>query len=462
LIFTGLVLLLVWQNYSKRSTDVGGGVDMNQFGPTIQLIIDNALNRNLQDFSTTLMDKVDNHARIQVDVLGSNKEAVNERMNEFKSLVERSMLEELGKIQQLQTQSLHQNKTEFEKHTQVAQQNLSDIKISNLQSLNDLKTDVSKQLKDSILELNTHNKEKLDEIRGNIDKRMNESLEKNLESFGVVKENLGKMQMTAEKMIKSSESIDKLNNVFASTASKSTGNFAENYLETILKEQLNTRHWNKQVPVPGEGGNIDFVVSMGDTLGNQEVKRIGIDSKFPLTSYQNYIDATLENKEAERKNFLRGVRNMGKELSKKYLKPDFIDVLLMYLPSDSMYNEVVNDLETAETLQRANVTPISPTTIFPLILIIKNYEMKIKINEEAEQILEGLKKVALNVDSFRDQFKKLGDKLRQAQTNFDQADRSLLKMSDNVARLHRDDNILVNETEGESLVEVEEISQIIQ
>ncbi len=40
-----------------------------------------------------------------------------------------------------------------------------------------------------------------------------------------------------------------------------------------------------------------------------------------------------------------------------------------------------------------------------------------------------------NVEAFREEFRKLGDKLRQAQANYDLADRSLLNVQNEVLKL---------------------------
>jgi len=100
-----------------------------------------------------------------------------------------------------------------------------------------------------------------------------------------------------------------------------------------------------------------------------------------------------------------------------------------------MYNEVVNDPEIMEAIHRTKVTPVSPTTIFPIILLVNAYEFKLKVNENAEMIIQGLQKVSKNVDSFREEFRKLGDKIRQAQQNYDVADKNLVGLQTNILKL---------------------------
>jgi DNA anti-recombination protein RmuC len=342
-----------------------------------------------------------------------------------------------------------QNQTIDQKITQL-EVRFGDIKTNLAEELGKINLSLQTQLREAITAINDSNTknfdllaktnhEKLTQIQGEVDKRLTQSFEQHLKSFETVNKNIGEMQSTAQKMMDSTKSVDKLNTIFERTNSKAFGQFSETYLETILKEHLNIRDWAKQVTAPNSNDKIDFVIYVGD-------KKIGIDSKFPVTRYQDYIDAPSETKTSALKDYLKSVILMANEISKKYLKPGFIDTLLLFLPSDSMYNEVVNNPDTMEHLRKVQVTPISPTTIFPIIVIINNYEFRLKVNENAEMIMKGLQGVSKNVDSFRDEFRKLGDKIRQAQDNFDKADKNLIGLQSTIRSLKHEEEVEVQDT----------------
>ncbi|NJL96628.1 DNA recombination protein RmuC [Candidatus Gracilibacteria bacterium] len=368
-----------------------------------------------------------------------NLQELASKFTELQSKLEGKIELELNNIKFGQSQHLDKTGELFNDQNQKQIIHFEKLKGENLNSLQRISEVVSKQLSNSIQDILNHNKnnfeqlakinnEKLTQIQGEIDKRLTENLRQNLKSFEDVTKNLGHMQSTAQKMIDSTKSVDKLNNIFERTNSKGFGNFAENYLETILSEHLNVRDWSKQVQVPDSQDKIDFMITVGG-------KKIGIDSKFPVTAYQDYLDGDYENKSKLKKAYLKQVLTMAKEISHKYSKPGFIDTLFLYLPSDSMYNEVVNDPEIMEAIHKTKVTPVSPTTIFPIILLVNAYEFKLKVNENAEMIIQGLQKVSKNVDSFREEFRKLGDKIRQAQTNYDVADKNLVGLQTNILKL---------------------------
>jgi DNA recombination protein RmuC len=329
--------------------------------------------------------------------------------------------------------------TNSQAQSQSQQSEFSDIKAQNQKALSDLQVTIQASLSKAIGDLSAltsqnfetlrkTNQEKLDQINTQVQTRLDQNFAQHQKSFEEVTKNVGQVQSLAQRMIDSTGSIDKLNNVFSRTSSKSFGDFGEKYLESLLKENLNSSSWSSQVQVPNSADKIDFVI-------NIQGKRLGIDSKFPLTRYQDYLDSTPENKLSSAKEFLTAVVKMADDISKKYGKAGFVDYLFMYLPSDSMYTMVADNESTISALQKRGVTPISPITVFPIILGIKTYEYHDSINQNAETIIKGLKVIDKNIASFQDEFRKLGDKLRIAQTNYESADRSLFLVSKEIKSL---------------------------
>jgi DNA recombination protein RmuC len=308
-------------------------------------------------------------------------------------------------------------------------QHLIDLNKSELKSIQDL----NKQSLDTIAKLN---QDKLGQIQEEIERKLNDNLQQNLKSFEDVTKNLGHLQSTAQKMIESTSSIDKLNNLFERTSSKGFGSFGEKYLESLLGQYINRQNWSKQVKVPGSTEIIDFVIHYGE-------KSIGLDCKFPVTRYQDYLDAPAEQKRQAHQAYVRAVIQMAGEISAKYSKVGFVDSLLMYLPSDGMYLEVVNIPEAMDKLRSYRVTLTSPTTILPLIGLIHEYEFKLNVQERAGDIIKGLQIVKKNVISFREEFRKLGEKIRLAQQNYDSADRSLVNVQNEVLKLESNQETVV-------------------
>jgi len=417
----GLVLVYLQQKKLANPKDMAN---------TISTEVVAGLSQSQFQFLGQILDQINQNNTKLNSQLSQNLQQLEQRFGELQIKIQSSLSGELNKIQTLQAESksdlnkiiqtlVSQNQLEFEK-----------IKQDNQASLTGLQAVIQVQLEQAIknlLEVNKSNfdllsktnQEKLLQIQGELDKRLSENLTQNLKSFEVVTKNLADMQGVAQKMVDSTSSIDRLNNIFERTAGKAFGSFGEKYLESLLTEYLNPLHWSAQAPVPGSSDKIDFIIEIGD-------QKIGIDCKFPVTKYSDYLEAgDVAAKKVALSGFLKAVVAMAQDIFNKYHKANFMDSLLIYFPSDSMFAEVVNDAKTMEALQKYKVNPASPTTIVPILAMIRQYEFKLKVQEGAEDIIRGLNKVRKNVDSFRDEFKKLGDKIRQAQANYDSADKNL-------------------------------------
>jgi len=346
------------------------------------------------------------------------------------------LINEISKLSQNQETRFHELQVKL-----LAE--VSSLKEQNQQSLVNILNQIRDQLSKSVSELNQRNKEnfellssanqeRLRQLELEISKRLDENLAQNLRSFENVTKNLSQIETRAQQMLESTKAIDRLNSIFDRTSVKAFGNFGESYLETLLTQHLAPTSWQKQVKLTNTDYLLDFVITIGDL---DTSKKIGIDCKFPLTKYQDFIESDLTNKKAKFTEFLQTVKKMAIDISQKYALHQTVDLMIMFFPSEGIYNEVVNHDETLKFLQTNKIQPASPSTIFALIMLLKSQQYKLHINQNAQLIIDGLKVVRKNVESFREEFRKLGDKLRQAQANYDLADRSLLNVQNEVLKL---------------------------
>ena len=412
---------MLWKNGKGNTTTSDNSNLLNQLNQT---------NLNLLG---QISDKINSFSLNQSEQNNQNFQNLEQRFSQLQLQLQDRLNQELGKIQQLQLQSESSLGKKFEtqssnqklefaevrQNNQVGLQNLQEaVRLqlaTSIQNLIDLNKSELSSLRESnqknIELLSNTNQDKLKQMQDEIRAKLDENFQQNMKSFQDVATNLGSMQSTAEKMIESTKSVEKLNSIFDRTSSKAFGGFAENYLETLLLEHLNADQWEKQVAIPGSSDKIDFVIYLGD-------KKIGIDSKFPLTKFQDFIEAEGSSKNQAKKEYLAALYTMAKDISKKYDK-GHLDLLLVYLPSESMYSEAVGDEKLMENLQKLKINLTSPSTFFPLIMLVQAYRFKYYVNQHAEEIVAGLKKVQKNMLAFRNEFNKLGDKLRQAQSNYD-------------------------------------------
>lgn len=120
-----------------------------------------------------------------------------------------------------------------------------------------------------------------------------------------------------------------------------------------------------------------------------------IDSKFPLENFQKIIKADEKARDVYRALFIKDVKKHLKDIGAKYILPQegTVDFALMYLPSEAVYYEVVNESELMDLAQSLRVYPVSPTTLYAhLQTILLSFEGK-KIASKSKEIFTLLRAI---------------------------------------------------------------------
>lgn len=120
-----------------------------------------------------------------------------------------------------------------------------------------------------------------------------------------------------------------------------------------------------------------------------------IDSKFPMENFQRLLKSTEEERSLHTKAFIRDVEKHVKDIANKYILPSegTMDFALMYLPSESVYYEVVNQPQLVEFARNHRVYPVSPTTLYAhLQTILLSFEGK-KIESQSKEVFTILRSI---------------------------------------------------------------------
>ena len=101
---------------------------------------------------------------------------------------------------------------------------------------------------------------------------------------------------------------------------------------------------------------------------------IPIDSKFPKEDYERYVDAvTNEDEEAVRlslKALRERVRKEAQDISEKYINPPrTTDFAILFVPTESLYAELLRDPGYVDGIQNRYKVIISGPTTFSALLI---------------------------------------------------------------------------------------------
>ncbi|HEY4695209.1 MAG TPA: DNA recombination protein RmuC [Candidatus Nanoarchaeia archaeon] len=238
---------------------------------------------------------------------------------------------------------------------------------------------------------------------------------------------------------------------------KLRGNIGEQVLKELLGQFL-----------PKESFNLQYRFRSGEIVDaaiKTETGIIPIDSKFPLGNFQNMAKAETESeKKAFEKEFTRDVKKHIDDIAKKYILPDegTIDYALMYIPSESVYYEIIGNQEVSDHAYKMRVLPVSPATFYAYMrAILMSFEGK-KIEETARTILTTLRAIRGESEKFGDTLKVLTKHINEAKNTTDVANvryTSLHSKIDLAQGLKGPSSKTLEEPEVPSLEEAEEITE---
>ena len=146
-----------------------------------------------------------------------------------------------------------------------------------------------------------------------------------------------------------------------------------------------------------------------------------IDSKFPM---ENYIKMTKaedkKEKEVFEKEFTKDVRKHIDAISKKYILPSegTMDFALMYIPSESVYYEIVNQTEVLDYARKSRVYMVSPSTLYAhLQTILLSFEGK-KIENSSKELFTLLRSLQIDYVKVEDNLSILGKHINNSYSQF--------------------------------------------
>lgn len=137
-----------------------------------------------------------------------------------------------------------------------------------------------------------------------------------------------------------------------------------------------------------------------------------IDSKFPMTSFESMVRGEL----GAKKQFISDVKGHITSIAKKYILPDegTVDFALMYIPSESVYYEVVNTPELTVIARDTRVYPVSPNTLYAhLRVLLLSFQGK-ELESKSKQVFQLLRAIQKDYSKVEENMSVLGRHLNNA------------------------------------------------
>lgn len=219
---------------------------------------------------------------------------------------------------------------------------------------------------------------------------------------------------------------------------KLRGNFGEEMLENMLSQVLPKTSYQIQYKFKN-GEVVDAIIYVGEKI-------LPIDSKFSMENFRLFKEATTdEASEALKKTFLKDVKKRVDEIHKKYILPqeNTFDFALMYVPSEGVFSEVLDDTGILSYAREKKVYFASPNTLYHHLQIILLSLKGQKINDAAQNILAMIAGIKQESDKFGKNLDVLATHIKNSANTMGTVSNDFLKLKGsitNASSLKLDDN----------------------
>lgn len=274
-------------------------------------------------------------------------------------------------------------------------------------------------VEDRLLSLQTENSAKLDEMRKTVDEKLHATLESRLtESFKQVSDRLESVQKGLGEMQTLAAGVGDLKRVLTNV--KTRGTWGEVQLARLIEDSMTPDQYAQNIKtVPGSDAQVEFAIRLpGQGLLDQPVW-LPIDAKFPKEEYERLMDAH-ENSDREGIKvagaaLARAVELQAKTIVAKYVSPPHTtDFAIMFLPSESLYAEVLRQSGLLDKLHDLRVNVAGPANLAALLNSLQMGFRTLAIQERSSEVWQVLRAV-------KTEFGKFGDTLTNVKKSLDSA-----------------------------------------
>jgi DNA recombination protein RmuC len=208
---------------------------------------------------------------------------------------------------------------------------------------------------------------------------VDQKLSRNMEIFASVQKSIGEFSEIGRSMKELQEYL---------TSPKLRGNIGEHVLKELLAQNFPKSSYKLQYHFK-TGAIVDAVLITSQGL-------IPIDSKFPIDTFKKISRTTNKDEIASiKKDFERDVKKHVDDIARKYILAEekTVDYALMYVPSESIYYELINNDSLFDYAGSNRVLPVSPMSFYAYIkAILISFEGE-KIESKAKEILNILQAI---------------------------------------------------------------------
>jgi DNA recombination protein RmuC len=272
--------------------------------------------------------------------------------------------------------------------------------------------------------------QRLGEISGKVDERLEEGFKKTNETFVSVMTRLQTIDDAQKKIETLTGSVVSLQQLLGSKSSR--GALGERQLEDIVRNMLPESAYAFQYTFQSVTVRADCVLKLPDPTG-----LIAVDSKFPLENYERLVAEGPERLSAAV--FKADVRRHIDAIAAKYIIPgETGEGAVMFIPAESVFAEIhANHRDLFEYAVQKRVWMVSPTTLAAVLNTARAVLKDTETRKQVHIIKEELSKLGREFGRFDDRMRKLADHIRQANRDVEDVAITSKKISDKFAAIER-------------------------
>jgi DNA recombination protein RmuC len=372
--------------------------------------------RTLLEVERTLRDGLQHQAQ----AARSDLAALQQALLAHDAELARTHNEQLDTLRSQLLQGQHQVASALRRSSEVLADQLQRLGDGNDRRQAELRQAVEQRL----LALQDGNERRLEQMRAAVDERLQATLEQRLgESFRLVAERLEQVHRGLGDMQALARDVGSLSRVLTNV--KTRGVFGEVQLAALLEQVLVPGQYAAHVEtVPGSGARVEFALRLPGRGDGQDEVWLPIDAKFPREDHDRLLDAQERADapavEAAARSLEQRMRLEARTIREKYVAvPHTTDFAILFVPTESLYAEVLRRPGLAEALQRDHrVVLAGPTTLLATLNSLQMGFRTLALERRSAEVWEIL-------GSVKTEFRKFGDVLARTRRKLEEASSTL-------------------------------------
>jgi DNA recombination protein RmuC len=291
----------------------------------------------------------------------------------------------------------------------------------------------TEQIAGVVQQLTKTTDDRLAEISGRVNERLDEGFRKTNETFANVMARLATIDEAQKKIDGLTSNVVNLQELLGDKRSR--GAFGEVQLEALVRNLLPAQAYGFQHTL-STGARADCALFLPAPTGT-----VAIDSKFPLENFNRMCAREVSDTEraAARKLFKADVKRHIDAIAEKYIVVgETSEGAMMFVPAEAVFAEIHGEHpELVEHAFKRRVWIVSPTTMMAVLNTARAVLRDCETRKQVDIIKESQGRLAREFGRFDERMKKLADHIRLANKDAEEVCLTSRKISNRFAQIER-------------------------